>query len=94
MPGLDFYLVCYDIGDDKLRSRAARLLKTVGRRVQDSVFEVYAPRRMALSLLERLSAYLGEEDEVAFYRICKSCRRSSNTSSGRAPEELPSYLII
>jgi CRISPR-associated protein Cas2 len=44
-----FYLICYDIADDRRRDRVSRFLEGYGLRIQKSVFEcVLTPDQSAL----------------------------------------------
>jgi CRISPR-associated protein Cas2 len=63
-----FYLVCYDVVDDRRRNRVANLLKRFGLRVQKSVFEcVLNPdqRELVKQRIEKVIKF--EEDQVRFY---------------------------
>ncbi len=55
-----FYLVCYDIVEDRRRNRVMKLLKGYGFHVQKSVFECY----LSATQLERLSKRLSREVDV------------------------------
>jgi CRISPR-associated protein Cas2 len=65
-----FYLICYDIADDRRRDRVSRFLEGYGLRIQKSVFEcVLTPDQSAL-LQRRLQTprYLNpSEDQIRFY---------------------------
>lgn len=63
-------LVAYDVADDRLRQRLARLLEGYGTRVQQSVFE--CPLRAAErdALLRRLREVLPADDDAAFSVRC------------------------
>jgi CRISPR-associated protein Cas2 len=65
-----FWVACYDIPDDRRRTRVAKLMEGYGRRVQYSVFECdLSPAR-----LQRLEAELkrlidDREDDVRLYPL-------------------------
>lgn len=65
-----FYLVCYDVIQDRRRNRVSKLLEGHGLRVQKSVFEcVLTPDQFEL-LKRRFGTkrYLNpEEDQIRFY---------------------------
>lgn len=87
------YLISYDIPQDRLRNRIAKILGGYGQRVQCSVFEVVlrSPAQLK-NLRERLSQAVHQatasedtaqdpEPEVAsirFYRLCEHCRAQSH----------------
>lgn len=66
-------VVCYDIIDDRRRSKIFKLLKDYGQKVQYSVFEVECDEKSWLELEFRLVSLLNEEDSLSVYTLCKSC---------------------
>lgn len=70
-----YYVIAYDIPEDRVRTRIATVLEGYGWRVQKSVFECNLESDRA----ERLTAELQEELEgteegsVRFYRLCADC---------------------
>ena len=71
----DFYVIAYDVVDDRRRNKIARWLERYGERVQYSVFEMYLTakewERLQKGLLRHLNA---EEDSIRVYRLCAVCR--------------------
>jgi CRISPR-associated protein Cas2 len=71
-----FYVVAYDICDDRRRTKVAKVLEDFGDRAQYSVFE------MDLDCAERFNALRRRLDSVIdpatdgvrAYFLCKSCR--------------------
>lgn len=71
-----FYLICYDIVDDRRRSKVAHLLEGYGLRVQKSVFEAVLTPDQHQMLQKKLSRYLKpEEDQVRFYPMSPRYRQ-------------------
>jgi CRISPR-associated protein Cas2 len=65
-----FYLVCYDIPDDKRRKKVADLLEGYGTRVQYSVFECVLTKIKYQELQARLFKLMKkDEDNLRFYPI-------------------------
>ncbi len=69
-----FIVVCYDIPDDKRRTRLSNSLEGFGYRVQRSVFEC----ELSQQHFERMTARIREiikpdEDSVRCYSLCQSC---------------------
>lgn len=66
-----FYLVTYDISDDKRRKKIADLLEGYGVRVQFSVFECRLVPKKYEELKRRLNRYYcsEENDSLRFYPI-------------------------
>lgn len=70
-----FYLITFDISDNRDRYRAVKVLKGIGKRVQKSVFEcANINEHGLLKVQERLDKIIDHtSDSVRYYRICKSC---------------------
>jgi len=70
-----FYLISYDISDDRKRTRVEKYLKNYGVRVQKSVFECMITE----AELEKIKRFVEntidfDTDSVRYYFICKNCR--------------------
>ncbi len=70
-----FYLVCFDIVDDRKRYRVVKALKGYGIRVQKSVFEC---PNLTEEKLVKLRHHIDDvidhtEDSVRFYPACRRC---------------------
>ena len=72
----NFFLVCYDISDERRLRKIAGVMKDFGVRVLYSVFECYltqsefeAMRKEVESLMDPL------DDKVRYYRLCEMCRK-------------------
>ncbi len=71
-----FYLVSYDIPDDRRRIRLAKTLKDYGGRVQYSVFECLLTQELFDKMIERIEAIILEaEDSVRVYGLCANCEQ-------------------
>ena len=70
-----FYIICYDIVDDRIRAKASKLLEGHGQRVQKSVFEcTQLTEKQMLRLMDQLDRLMDHEtDSVRLYRQCKGC---------------------
>lgn len=70
-----FFVIAYDIANDKRRLILSKLLLGYGQRVQYSVFEAYLSDTDLLMLLHRIQEIIDpEEDKVYFYQLCASCK--------------------
>jgi CRISPR-associated protein Cas2 len=69
-----FYIVSYDITDDKRRNRIARSLLDFGTRVQYSVFECIIDEKMLDKMITRLNKIISDEDSVRIYALCSKCK--------------------
>jgi CRISPR-associated protein Cas2 len=70
-----FFLVAYDIADEKRLRAVAKMMESYGTRVQRSIFECRISRaRLAELVLDARSRMNGLEDKVQIYRLCRDCR--------------------
>ena len=71
-----FYLVSYDIPDDKRRTKLAKTLRDFGDRVQYSVFECILAKDLLAKMVERIGNIIAEEDDsVRIYSVCAQCEK-------------------
>jgi CRISPR-associated protein Cas2 len=90
-----FYVVAYDIPDDKRRKKVADLLEGYGKRVQYSVFEClltqakYDELRLKLKKRVKLS-----EDSVRFYPLSRQNLNQVETWGGQPITTPPSSTVI
>ena len=69
-----FYVISYDIPDDRRRNQLANALKGFGTRVQYSVFEAHLSRAQYEELKRAVSRIINpSEDSVRYYRLCGAC---------------------
>jgi CRISPR-associated protein Cas2 len=72
--GARWWLVCYDIRDDKRLRKAAKHMEGYGSRLQYSVFRCWlAPREME-RLRWELTELLTAEDDVLLIPLCPRCQ--------------------
>lgn len=63
------YVFCYDIANDRRRTRTATALEGLGVRVQESVFECWLEPRAATQTGRELLARLQPDDLLTWYRL-------------------------
>jgi CRISPR-associated protein Cas2 len=68
-----WWLVSYDVRDDKRLRRCARHMEGYGHRVQYSVFRCWMTSREAERLRWELTELLDREDEVLLIPLCGGC---------------------
>ena len=69
-----FYVISYDIPDDKRRNQLAKVLKGFGTRVQYSVFEAHLSRTQYAELKRAVTRVINlSEDSVRYYALCVAC---------------------
>ncbi len=70
-----FYLVCYDIVNNRRRNKVSKMLEAYGLRVQKSVFECVLDEKQHENLQKRLVKLLNkQEDQIRFYPLSARCR--------------------
>ncbi|NPV86933.1 MAG: CRISPR-associated endonuclease Cas2 [Anaerolineae bacterium] len=75
-----FYLLSYDISSDKRRAKIAKIMESLGERVQGSVFEAWLNDQELDKLLRRVKKTFAEkEDSLRIYVICETCRPKVRT---------------
>lgn len=91
----NFYVVVYDVVDDKRRFKVARYLESIGDRVQKSVFEVYLTPMELEKLLKRARKLINErEDALRVYNLCNACRsKVQNVGVGKVTPP-PGTVIV
>ena len=70
------YIVCYDISNDKRRTKLSDILEGFGVRVNYSVFEIElseAKRETLLNEIELKKLIHKKYDSLRFYHICENC---------------------
>jgi CRISPR-associated protein Cas2 len=73
---LQSWLVCYDIKDDRRRTRVAALLDGYGDRIQFSIFEILvSPETLEILRMELQDLIHLQEDRLAFFPQCSNCRK-------------------
>jgi CRISPR-associated protein Cas2 len=89
-----FYLVAYDIADDRRLRRVAKLMEGYGTRVQRSVFEcILSRQRLALLIMEVKAQMKRREDKVQIYRLCATCRqRFARNTAGHLTGDPEVYI--
>ena len=66
-----FYLVCFDVREDKRLRKISVAMEDFGIRVQRSVFECHLESFQLLALKQRVSDIMNpNEDNVRYYHLC------------------------
>lgn len=69
-----FYVVTYDIGDDKRRSKVVKLLEEIGTRMNFSVFECMLTDVQYRNMCNQMAKIIiKREDWVNIYPLCTEC---------------------
>lgn len=95
MADRSFYVVAYDVTDDRRRAKIARYLEAMGERVQGSVFEAYLTAAEVEKLLRKLTRVMNEEeDSVRVYLLCGVCREKVRMVGRGRVTPPPGLMII
>ena len=92
-----FYVISYDIPNDRRRSQLAKVLKGFGTRVQYSVFEAHLNRRQYEELKCAVDRVIDSSaDSVRYYVLCGACAGrisivETNANPGTSCVELCRY---
>lgn len=90
-----FFVVVYDIVNDKIRLKVARHLDALGERVQYSVFELYLDKKEINTLSENILNLIEQDvDSIRFYQLCSSCRKSIKTFGVGKVTHPPGVVIV
>ncbi|NSW52353.1 MAG: CRISPR-associated endonuclease Cas2 [Anaerolineae bacterium] len=90
-----FYLVAYDISHNKRRTKVARVMESVGARVQGSVFEVWLNSRELEDMQQRLKKVLADkEDSIRIYFLCNACQKKVMILGQGKKNAAPELVIV
>jgi CRISPR-associated protein Cas2 len=94
-----YWLVCFDIQDDRTRSRISRYLEKVGVRVQGSVFEVVLRKESQRTrLIKSLKGILAQCEEagadIRFYRMNEQTIAASHTLEDKPVMQFPHSIVL
>lgn len=88
-------LICYDVSDDRRRTRLAHRLEADCDRVQLSVFEGWLEPASLDTIIDEIVTLIDpEEDTVTIMRLCAACL-SQRQVLGRGTEDpLPGHATV
>ncbi len=90
-----FYVISYDVVDNKKRYKIAKLLEGKGSRVQKSVFECYLTDKEVIKLHKEMMKKINPEtDSIRIYLLCKRCKSAISILGNGVPQELSEYDIL
>jgi CRISPR-associated protein Cas2 len=91
-----FYVIAFDISDNRARYRATKVLKGVGTRVQKSVFECANINEQGLLKIQaKLEEIIDHSsDSVRCYRICRGCIQEVEWLGVGAPPRDSVFTVV
>ncbi|WP_339137176.1 MAG: CRISPR-associated endonuclease Cas2 [Candidatus Electrothrix sp. GW3-4] len=69
----NWYLVCYDIREQKRWRRVFKKLKGRGDWLQYSIFRLHLSKAQMEELRWQIEGILAEEDDLMIFRLCHGC---------------------
>jgi len=90
-----FYIISYDIPDDRRRTKIAKTLLDFGDRVQYSVFEAKLDKKLLDKLIQKLIEIIEEsEDSIRVYPLCAACETGIRIlGQGKIMKEEDVYIL-
>ncbi len=89
-----FYVIAYDISNDRRRTKVHKTLCGFGEWTQYSLFECYLSKKESLVLRDKLDKLLDpEEDCVRFYPLCSACVAKVETVGSEKPAEKHVFIV-
>lgn len=89
------YLLAYDMSDNKRRAKIAKLMESMGERVQGSVFEAYLDAAELQKVMKKSGKIMNmEEDSLRVYFLCEACRPKLKTLGQGKPTAPPDTIIV
>lgn len=91
-----WYIVSYDVRDEKRLRRVSKHLKGYGERIQLSVFRCRLKARSLERLKWELLKMMGEDDDLLIIGLCAKCtQRITRRNTGESwSEEVVTYEIV
>jgi len=92
----DFWLVCYDVRDNKRRTKLAKLMEQRCQRVQYSVFECPLDEETLAGLMENrwVKVLNLSEDSLRAYPLTRTAKKQAKIYGSPPLYEPPDYLIF
>ena len=89
-----FWIIAYDIADNRRRARINRVLKNYAVRVQESVFEGWISHSRLRQLKRELRTEMSTvHDHIRLYTLCHWCEGAiKSQGKGRRAEDVDYYL--
>ena len=89
-----FAVVCYDIPDDRRRTKVGKILEGFGARVQWSVFECDLTLKQLEKLKQKLTRVMDKEDSLRYYYLCAECLPKVEIINGPPLTKAQLYFVV
>lgn len=92
---MEFYVLAYDISDDRRRQKVAKLCESLAQRVQGSVFEAHLEKKDLERLIKKALRLMDEkEDSLRIYTLCLACCEKVRMFGQGKKTEAPQLMIV
>ncbi|NEO85342.1 MAG: CRISPR-associated endonuclease Cas2 [Spirulina sp. SIO3F2] len=89
-----FFVITYDISEDKRRTKVHSVLKSYGQWMQYSVFECDLTKTEYAKLRSRLEKLIKPEtDSIRFYSLCSCCQGKVERIGGEAVRDDEIFFV-
>ncbi|MEG4799839.1 CRISPR-associated endonuclease Cas2 [Microcoleus sp. ARI1-B5] len=89
-----YFVVSYDVSDDKRRTKIHSILKSYGQWVQYSIFECELTPTQYAKLRSRLNRLLKcDRDNIRFYPLCACCQGKVERIGGDPPRDNTVFFV-
>lgn len=90
-----FYVICFDVHDDKRLRKISNEMENFGKRVQRSVFECHLESAQLQDLQQRLGDFLEPlADQVRYYPLCGKDKRQIVIDGAGGLSVDPDYHLL
>ena len=91
---ISFYVIDYDMPDDKRCTKVHNIVVGHGKWTQYSLFECFLTRKDLILLQSKLGEYLiNTEDSVRFYPLCANCVAKVETIGDPPPKDEILFVV-
>lgn len=89
-----FYVIAYDISDDRRRAKVHKILVGFGKWTQYSLFECFLTDKERVQMRSKLDKHLRPGvDSVRFYELCSACVGKTETIGLDPPAPDVTYIV-
>jgi len=88
-----FYVITYDISDNKIRNKLMKLLKNYGRRVQFSCFEVDLTEKELETLKNKIATLIDDSTDKVYIFPISSYVTNDIVKLGIKEKQNESYIL-
>lgn len=92
----NWYLVAYDVRDERRLQKVGKLMVGYGTRIQYSIFRCRLSERNLEKLRWEIVKIMKEEDDLFILQLCPSCVKRLREKFGEKewPIKIPSFEIV